>query len=519
MRAAFDAGRTQDEEHLKLQLLLCIEAGANARVLCTREGWHWARLSSRLALVHDLFWQIRNDLSPIDDDLIGDYASCCFVEVQKRQYELSSDSYVHLLNKYYASNGDLATEKARRRTTQKVMTENATLRGAKEFIVQRYLSETGLVINPLISTLYRRMTAKRADTDEGRRHRHIAVDARRWHSGRGDVGDKADVHYSLALGRYVREWAHNKTQRSVSAGGGVVIPPAPTQSGVLLLSMDDKAKIHLHDTPVRRRYRPEWHLLARDADGDVTRPKPILKTLSVDQNKQDSVIHHAMLILNEGPARPDTGVPCGVLSHGSYDRSPALHIAELLLHVETFTSVWRLGDATHERAEIYSDRGPHENLARMQVILSYRYVMYLLGLKLMVLAAPAVSSYNPVEHVHTSTNSALGESPIGVSGSKDGDVRAVAKRIASARYNGKTILNALMLDGTMESVVPSTVATFIRGNIKSAKGDAKAASSALLDDTVPVTPRIMELRRQLRLGRLTPMTFRQLKIVSPQRRC
>jgi hypothetical protein len=58
--------------------------------------------------------------------------------------------------------------------------------------------------------------------------------------------------------------------------------------------------------------------------------------------------------------------------------------------------------------------------------LSYRYVMYLVDLKLVVLAAPAVSSYNPVEHLHTSTNSALGESPIGVSGSKDGDVIAAA---------------------------------------------------------------------------------------------
>src|SRR6202020_2977284 len=113
--AAAAAGRALSETQLKLQLLLAIEAGANAHALCKREGWNWALLSWRLALVVDLHWELRIDVVPMDFDLLKHYVALCFADVQKRECEVPSDAYIHLLSEYYSNNGSLATEKARRR--------------------------------------------------------------------------------------------------------------------------------------------------------------------------------------------------------------------------------------------------------------------------------------------------------------------------------------------------------------------------------------------------------------------
>jgi hypothetical protein len=503
--AMFTAGRTQDLEHLRTQLYVGLAAGESARETCLLHGWNWPLLSLRLLFVRDLFWELRIDEMPMAEGLLNLYVQSQIVDVRERLYDIPSDEYVFLLRKFYMTEGDLATEKSRRLTTQKLTNQHATLQAAKEF-VEHYYIEIGHPRTINRSTIYRRLTSKHSKGSEAARHGNFVLDIRPILSGRGDVDEKCDTHFSLALMRTVRELIGNESQRVMSTMRFDRIWPA------MLISRDCKAKIYLDHEPVGKP-KPQWHLIRHDDDsGRALRAKPILATISSDQLASRTVVSHAFLTHNRGANEPNSGAPRGVLSHGSLRRSAPLHAVEIFLHMESFYNLWLDASGVLQKRYVFiSDRGPRENLIRLQVQLCYRLVMYALGIEMIVLISPAVSSYNPVEHVHQAASRVLGSTPIGKRLTTNGDVLAVADRLRPARWGGEFVLNALLLDGAVAKWLPEGFEVFCRGNMASAKGPAKSAARQLNNTPIVLPAALLELRRTFALiGTPGPMTFGQL---------
>ena len=128
-----------------------------------------------------------------------------------------------------------------------------------------------------------------------------------------------------------------------------------------------------------------------------------------------------------------------------------------------------------------------------------------------MLMAPAVSSYNDVERVHVASNNAIGATPINKRATSNGDVMAVYDRLLSARYNNEFVLNAMLLAGDVDQWLPSSFASFCRGNMRSAKSNERAAATALLGAAIEFPTALRRLREKLRVaGDIAPLTFDQL---------
>jgi hypothetical protein len=504
-RFAGAARRTTDESELLARLLVTLQAGIDAPSVCLREGWSWSTMSSWLELVYGVQWSLRLDLLGLREELIDMYVNSLIEPVKQPVRARPSDEWMRYVEMYFSSFGDTVTDLSRRTETQKVTNPNATWRGAAAFVEEQLLIETGDRTHVNHVTLYRRSLASRVGTLEAKRRRHVVLMIRPALSARGDVGDKEDSHYANAQTRIVRERVGNQLPRDNAA--------VRTERGAVF-SRDCKAKIDLRNEPVAKP-QPEWHVVTFGDDGKRLSAYPVLPSISAEQNKSDTVVSHIFLRLDEGVANANMGTPRGVLSHGRTPRSAPLHAAEVLLLAETFPAL--LLDPSgkiFEQLVIISDRGPHENMTHQSVLICHRYLAHLFELKKLTLSAYSVSSHNPVERVHACTNKSLGSTPIGVAATRDDDVRAVAKRLAPAKFNRQFIKNVLLLDGVAEELVPIELVAFCRGNMSNSSAPEKEAARKLLPIAVPVLPRVAALRRRLGLSTGEAITFAQLLALS-----
>ena len=306
--AMLQVGRAQQGDDLRRQLYTCLAAGEGAEATAKACQWSWPRLAPRLAFVRDLFWQWRVDSVYVEhSQLVADIVTL-LPQVASCEYTLSSDEYKELINEFYLTFGELATDKTRRHETQKIANEHATSRAAARYVEKRWLEIFGENRHIHHTTIYRRLTSKYKSGSEAARHRNVLLDARPVAAGRGDIGNKCNAHYANALLRSVREVIGNFPQRADDV-------KLVLQRPALLVSRDDKAKLYLDGRPVINYNPRQLHLVSRTNDGSIVRAKPVLPTISM-QSAARSVVSHMMLIHND-PKKPTVGSARGVLSHGS----------------------------------------------------------------------------------------------------------------------------------------------------------------------------------------------------------
>jgi hypothetical protein len=193
------------------------------------------------------------------------------------------------LRRYYLGDADVVTESNRRSTTQRLSNTRATLAGARAVV----LVETGVSLSR--STICRLLAPRRIDSIEAGKYRTV-FDLRPLMPRKGDIDDKLDAHYALALLRYLRETIGNSTPRHNTT--------RTSNIDAILISRDDKARIFLDGgTPTARPY-PQMHLVARDVDGHVLPPAATLPTVEFGKVANNSVIcANGKLRLNAQNAR------------------------------------------------------------------------------------------------------------------------------------------------------------------------------------------------------------------------
>jgi hypothetical protein len=126
------------------------------------------------------------------------------------------------------------------------------------------------------------------NSNEAKQYRTV-LDLRPLAPRKGDIDDKLDAHYVLAMLRYLRESIGNLTNRNGTTRVAKTVD-------AILISRDDKARIFLNGgTPTARPF-PQMHLVARDDDGHVLPPAATLPTVEFGKVAADSVICHTMLV-------------------------------------------------------------------------------------------------------------------------------------------------------------------------------------------------------------------------------
>lgn len=280
LNVAFEYGviKNLDRTIGQMQVLLL---ASNAKSIICDMGWQHERLDCLLMILQDIFWSTRPDLSEIDAASLSIAALCLFEPVRRRAYERKSDMAIESLRRYYLGDADVMTESNRRSTTQRLNNTRATLAGARAVV----FVETGVSLSR--STICRLLAPRRIDSIEAGKYRTV-FDLRPLMPRKGDIDDKLDAHYALALLRYIRETIGNLAPRHNTTRTAII--------DAILISRDDKARIFLDGgTPTARPY-PQMHLVARDVDGHVLPPAATLPTVEFGKVANNSVICHTMLV-------------------------------------------------------------------------------------------------------------------------------------------------------------------------------------------------------------------------------